>query len=319
MPLSVKDIFGVLKARFKVGAMAHIGDAVLGIAVLAQGWAFDLTMRRAGVDIREWVLEQVRQIRDAGFVNFGMNLLFAENDRLDEDVDLILEIRPGWVTISALTDPRGAVEYIRRLKAAGIYVGVLIGSLKQLNMILKYIPAELLPDFFVLEGRESGGHNGPCSLLELLQTVLPVIKKLGIVVGAAGAIGNAEMAAALFALGIDFIQIGSPLVISEECSAHPDCKKAICSANTTVQTGGGEYMHAVRTIPTPGALTLLRRANNGMAKKKFLNLARGTIPRGLLLGDPNGVMLIGEGVVALKKVRPVATILAEFEVPEEVA
>ena len=91
-------------------------------------------------------------------------------------------------------------------------------------------------DGFIAEGTESGGHVGEMTTMALVPQVVDAVKAPVI---AAGGIADGRQMAAAFALGACGVQVGTCLLVSEECPIHENYKKALlkAGANDTVVTG----------------------------------------------------------------------------------
>lgn len=301
------EIFGSEKSGC-VGALAHIGTPEIGIpAIIKGGVGFTMTMRHAGTDPDTWDLDQVDKFRKAGISNFGMNLLYAENPRIAKDVELIMRIKPRYVTVSAvpLRPPR---DIFKELREAGIILGMLIGNGRYLGVLEKTLDTATRPDFVVLEGNGSGGHNGSEDTATLMLSIR-AFKAAGYIVGIAGEINSREAANWAFKAGADFVQFGSRPAVCVESIAHPNYKDAVVAGVETIQTGE-RFMHAVRVLPTDFALELKRLENQPETTWESLSkVATGSIPQGLLNGSyTRGVFTIGKDVRFISRIQPIADI-----------
>jgi len=84
-------------------------------------------------------------------------------------------------------------------------------------------------DGVVAEGGESGGMQSR-SAVSTLNLVPQVVKMVSIPVVAAGGIYDGRGYAAAFALGAKGVQLGTRLILTEECAAHPNYKQALLEA-----------------------------------------------------------------------------------------
>jgi enoyl-[acyl-carrier protein] reductase II len=110
-------------------------------------------------------------------------------------------------------------------------------------------------DALILEGSEAGGHVGHVSLGILLQQVLFKIDEVPIFV--AGGIATGKYMAYLLLMGASGVQLGTYFVLTEECRAHPDFKKALIRAKArnavaTPQIGSELRVVAVRALKNKG-------------------------------------------------------------------
>lgn len=276
-----------------IGAMAHIGTSDLGIPVIQAGFGFCMTMIKANTDRDEWVTNEVNKLKKASDSNFGLNILMADNPRIKEDVELIIKMKPRFVTLSAVLRP--PTSNIKALHDAGIYVGILVGSARFTQLCIKVLGKDgIKPDFLIAEGNNSGGHLGPEDTDTLLKEVIPVAKKHNIAIGIAGGISDFSKASNAFSAGADFIQIGSWAAVSKESPAHPDYKERVFKSSETIVTAA-RFRHPVRALKSPFTEKLHAMENDSnMNWERFSEFARGSVPRGLLNGDwETGTMLCG--------------------------
>src|SRR6056297_2962583 len=122
----------------------------------------------------------------------------------------------------------------------------IISSLKAAKVIIKgwlrYF--NRLPDAFVLEGPQAGGHLGfkreflDSKHNHYLEEVIPSIKEFlytipekRIPLIAGGGVFSKKESDKLFAIGADGIQVGTSFIATQECDAHPAFKDTIINAN----------------------------------------------------------------------------------------
>ena len=318
--MDAQEIFGSDRPGV-VGAMAHIGTAELGIPSIEAGLGFCMTMMHDGQTPESWVPCQAGMMHEAGCSDFGINIFAAENKRLAEDILLALAIAPRFVTLSAVLRP--PVDEIRALNEAGIFVGCLVGSCRQLPLILRQLGEVAHLDFVVAEGKRSGGHNGPEDTPELIEGVIPQAKEAGLVVGIAGGIYCSGEADRAFSAGADFVQIGSAAAVSIESPANENYKKQVFRSAETVTTGDVLY-HPVRSLRSPKTeeLTAIEETARSYKstdvrfkglKDQFSEAGRGSVAAGLLKGDwQNGSFLIGTCVEHLTGPRTIQEIADEI-------
>ena len=137
-------------------------------------------------------------------------------------------------------------------------------------------------------------------------TTLPVI--------AAGGIACARQLRAAFALGAVGVQVGTCLLVAEECPIHQNYKEAILRAKDTdtVVTGriGGT---PVRVLKNRMAREYVKREKAGADKMELETFTLGGLRRAVLEGDTeNGSLMAGQVAGMCGAIRPVAEILAEL-------
>ena len=82
-------------------------------------------------------------------------------------------------------------------------------------------------DAVIAEGTESGGHVGETTTMALVPQVVDAVD---IPVIAAGGIASGRQLLAAYALGAIGAQVGTCLLVSEECPIHENYKKAVLKA-----------------------------------------------------------------------------------------
>ena len=78
-------------------------------------------------------------------------------------------------------------------------------------------------DALIIEGTEAGGHVGELTTMALVPQVLEAVD---IPVIAAGGIACGRQVLAAFALGAVGVQVGTCLLVAEECPIHENYKQA---------------------------------------------------------------------------------------------
>jgi nitronate monooxygenase len=163
-------------------------------------------------------------------------------------VDLFIEEKISVVSFHfGIPDP----GIVQKLKAEGIVLIATATCVKEAQLI-----EENNIDIVVAQGIEAGGNRGSFLNGNLpqvgLTSLIPHIKRrIGIPVIAAGAIMQAEAAAASFILGAEGVQMGSLFIKAKESGATKSWKEAITvtTDTTTILTNkwSGRYG---RCIPT---------------------------------------------------------------------
>ena len=88
----------------------------------------------------------------------------------------------------------------------------------------------------IAEGTESGGHVGEMTTMALIPQIVDAVS---VPVVAAGGIADGRQLTAAFALGASGVQLGTCLLVAEECPIHENYKNALLKAkdNGTIVTG----------------------------------------------------------------------------------
>jgi enoyl-[acyl-carrier protein] reductase II len=183
-------------------------------------------------------------------------------------------------------------------------------------------------DALILEGSEAGGHIGYVSLIILLQQVLFEVSEVPIFV--AGGIAKGTIIAHLLLMGASGCQLGTRFVLSEECTAHPDFKKAFIKAKAREAIATPQYdsklpVVAVRAIKNKGMenfgklqLRLLQdlqeyRITRNEAQYEVENYWIGSLKNAVLNGDTDfGSLMAGQSVGLVDKIMPIKDIFQEL-------
>lgn len=257
---------------------------------------------------------------------FGVNLIVL-HPRLDALVETCLEHEVGYVVLAGGLPPR---EAMRRLKAGGAKVLCFAPALPIARKLVRSGA-----DALVIEGAEAGGHIGPVSTSVLAQEILPEIREVPVFV--AGGIGHGEMIAAYLQMGAAGVQMGTVFVCAEEFTAHPAFKQAFVRAAArdavpSVQVDPEFKVIPVRALQNAGTrrfvetqIEVIGRYRRGELTQDEASLAiehfwAGALRRAVVEGDvENGSLMAGQSVGLVKRVQPMAAILAELVEQAETA
>ncbi len=183
-------------------------------------------------------------------------------------------------------------------------------------------------DALILEGSEAGGHVGHVSLGILLQQVLFKIDDVSIFV--AGGIASGTYIAHLLLMGAAGVQLGTFFVMTEECRAHPEFKKAFIRARArdavaTPQIGSELKVVAVRALRNKGLdafaelqVELLRKRRAGEishaeAQHHVEDFWVGALRRAVQDGDVDfGSLMAGQSVGLVSQILPLGQALGQL-------
>ena len=138
-----------------------------------------------------------------------------------------------------------------------------------------------------------------------------VIDSVNIPVIAAGGIADGRQFAAALSLGAIGIQIGTCLLVSEECPIHDNYKQALIKAkdNSTVVTGRS-LDAPVRILKNKMARDYLKLEKNAASRDELEQITLGGLRRAVFDGDMNtGSVMTGQVCGQLKEIKTVAEIL----------
>lgn len=181
-------------------------------------------------------------------------------------------------------------------------------------------------DALILEGSEAGGHIGHVSLTILLQQFLFEFgSSVPVFVG--GGIARGQMLAHLMLMGAAGCQLGTRFVMSRECTAHENFKKAFLKARARHAVATPQYdsklpVVAVRAIKNRGSeefgrlqLKLLAELEAGTitrekAQFEVENFWTGSLRRAVVEGDVEfGSLMAGQSVGLIDDIKPMREII----------
>ena len=290
----------ILGTEFPIiqGGMANIATGEFAAAVSNAG---ALGLIGAGGMDAESVRAHIRRCRELTDKPFGVNIMLM-NPAAPEIAKVVVEEGVKLVTTGAgVPSP-----YIPAWKEAGIKVFPVIAATTLVRRL-----APLGVDGFIAEGTESGGHVGELTTMALVPQVceltdLPVI--------AAGGIASGRQLAAAFALGACGAQVGTCLLVSEECPIHDNYKQALLKAKDSDTVVTGRSVNApVRILKNQMSREYLSRERAGAGREELEQYTLGSLRRAVFDGDTRtGSLMAGQVAGMLHEIRPLRTILEEL-------
>jgi enoyl-[acyl-carrier protein] reductase II len=233
---------------------------------------------------------------------FGVNLMLM-NPQADEMADLIAREKIRVVTTGA----GNPGKYMDRWKEQGILVIPVAASVALARRLVR-----AGADLIIAEGGESGGHVGEMTTMTL---VPQMIDQIDVPVIAAGGIADGRQLAAAYALGACGVQVGTCLLVSEECPIHENYKKALLDSgdNSTVVTGRSQNA-PVRVLKNQMARQYLKLEKEVASREELEKLTLGSLRKAVFDGNTKeGSLMAGQVCGQLKEIRPVADIFASLE------
>ena len=280
------------------GGMANIATGEFAAAVSNAG---ALGLIGAGGMDAESVRDHLRRCTSLTDKPFGVNIMLM-NPAAPEIAKVVVEEGVKIVTTGAGVPS----QYIPAWKEAGIKVFPVIAATTLVRRL-----APLGVDGFIAEGTESGGHVGELTTMALVPQVceltdLPVI--------AAGGIASGRQLAAAFALGACGAQIGTCLLVSEECPIHINYKQALLKAKDSDTTVTGRSVGApVRILKNQMSREYLAKERAGADKMELEHYTLGSLRRAVFDGDTKtGSLMAGQVAGMLHEIRPLRAILEEL-------
>lgn len=281
------------------GGMANIATGEFAAAVSNAG---ALGLIGAGGMDAETLRGHIRRCRElVGDKPFGVNIMLM-NPAAPEMAKVVVEEGVKVVTTGAGVPS----QFIPSWKEAGIKVFPVVSATALVRRL-----APMGVDGFIAEGTESGGHVGELTTMALVPQIcavtdLPVI--------AAGGVASGRQLAAVFALGACGAQIGTCLLVSEECPIHANYKQALLNAKDNDTTVTGRTVGApVRILKNQMAREYLSRERAGADKMELERYTLGSLRRAVFEGDTKtGSLMAGQVAGMLHEIRPLRTILEEL-------
>ena len=291
----------LLGTRYPIiqGGMANIATGEFAAACSNAG---ALGLIGSGGMNAEELRANIRRCRERTDKPFGVNIMLMHPEA-DTFAQIVVEEGVRVVTTGA----GNPGKYLPQWKQAGITV-IPVVSAALLARHLEKTGADAL----IAEGTESGGHVGEMTTMALVPQVVDTVN---LPVIAAGGIADGRQMAAALALGACGVQVGTCLLVSEECPIHPNYKAALLKAkdSDTIVTGriGGT---PVRVLKNRMSREYVRQEKAGADKMELEKFTLGSLRRAVFEGDTNtGSLMAGQVCGMLHEIRPVADILAELD------
>ena len=294
------DIRDIIKTKYPIiqVGMANIATGEFAAAISNAG---GLGLIAAGGMKPEELRENIDRARQLTDQPFGVNIMLL-HPQVDELMEIVIEKKVPVVTTGA----GNPGKYISALKEAGVKVMPVVAS-----VALAQRMERLGVDAVIAEGTESGGHVGEMTTMAL---VPQVVDGVSIPVVAAGGIASGRQMLAAYALGACGVQVGTCLLVSEECPVHQNYKQAVLDASDsdTIVTGriGGT---PVRVLKNRMAREYVRQERAGASKEELEIYTLGSLRKAVFDGNvKEGSLMAGQVAGQLHKIRPAAAILEEL-------
>ena len=291
----------LLGTRYPIiqGGMANIATGEFAAACSNAG---ALGLIGSGGMNAEELRANIRRCRERTDKPFGVNIMLMHPEA-DTFAQIVVEEGVRVVTTGA----GNPGKYLPQWKQAGITVIPVVSA-----AILARHLEKMGADALIAEGTESGGHVGEMTTMALVPQVVDTVN---LPVIAAGGIADGRQMAAALALGACGVQVGTCLLVSEECPIHPNYKAALLKAkdSDTIVTGriGGT---PVRVLKNRMSREYVRQEKAGADTMELEKFTLGSLRRAVFEGDTNtGSLMAGQVCGMLHEIRPVADILAELD------
>lgn len=276
---------------FIQGGMANIATGEFAAAVSNAG---GLGLIGAGGMTTEVLRDNIRRCKALTDKPFGVNLMLMNPDA-PEMARMIVEEGVKIVTTGA----GNPASYMELWKEHEMIVIPVISS----SLLARKMEA-CGADAVIAEGTESGGHVGEMSTMALVPQIVDAVD---IPVIAAGGIADGRQFAAAMALGAAGVQLGTCLLVTEECPIHENYKQALLKAkdNDTIVTGRIAGT-PVRILKNQMAREYVKQEKLGADKMELERYTLGSLKRAVLEGDvKTGSLMAGQVAGQLQEIRPV--------------
>lgn len=286
------------KYPFIQGGMANIATGEFAAAVSNAG---GLGLIGAGGMDAEMLRDNIRKCKALTDKPFGVNIMLM-NPHADAMSDIVVEEGVKIITTGA----GNPGKYVEKWKNAGIIVIPVVASVALAKKM-----ESLGVDALVAEGTEAGGHIGETTTMALVPQIVDAVS---IPVVAAGGIASGRQLAAAFALGACGAQLGTCLLVSEECPIHQAYKEAIVKASdiSTVVTGRIAGT-PVRIIKNTMAREYIKMEKEGADKMDLEKFTLGSLRRAVFEGDTKtGSLMAGQVAGQLNEIKPLSVIFEEM-------
>lgn len=277
------------------GGMANIATGKFAAQVSNAGALGLIASGGMNAEALEKEIAECRKLTDKPF---GVNLMLMNPD-VDNIAQLLADEKIGIITTGAGMPGK----YVGMWKANGSKVIPVVASTALARKV-----EQQGADAVIAEGGESGGHVGDMTTMTL---VPQVIEKVSIPVIAAGGIATGKQFVAAMALGAVGVQIGTCLLVSEECPIHENYKLALIKARDNSTTVTGRSLDApVRILKNDMAREYIKVERSGGTREELEQFTLGGLRRAVLDGDvKNGSVMAGQVCGQLKEIQPLSVIL----------
>ncbi len=295
--MTLREILG-LEFPFIQGGMANIATGEFAAAASNAG---GLGIIGSGGMNAEMLEEHIKRAKSLTDKPFGVNLMLM-NPECDKMAELL--VREGVPVVT--TGAGSPSKYMEMWKAAGIKVAPVVSG-AALARRLEQAGADLL----IAEGCESGGHIGELTTMALVPQVVDAVQ---LPVVAAGGIADSRQLLAAFALGAVGAQLGTCLLVSEECPIHANYKEAVLKARDSSTTVTGRIAGApVRILKNAMTRDYLKLEKSGAELLELEKFTLGGLRRAVFDGDvQRGSLMAGQVAGLLKEIKPLRQIFEEL-------
>ncbi len=294
---NLAKILGI-KYPFIQGAMADIADGKFAAAASNAG---AMGIIASGGLTTEGLEENIEIARSLTDKPFGVNVML-KLPNVDEVAELVTRMKVPFLTTGA----GNPGKYMEMWKEAGIKVFPVVPS-----VALAQRMENAGADGVIAEGTESGGHVGELATMPLVKQVVDAVS---IPVVAAGGIASGEQFIAALALGACGAQLGTCLLVSEECPVHQSYKEAVIKAKDIDTVVTGRFAGSpVRQLKNHMSRAYLKDEKAGQSREELGHYMIGALRRAVEQGDVrDGSVIAGQVAGQVKEIKPIAQIFEDI-------
>jgi len=290
----------ILNIKYPIiqGAMANIATASFAADVSNSG---ALGIIGTGAMNVEQAREEIHKCRELTDKPFGVNVMMM-NPATKEIMEMIAKERVAVVTTGA----GNPGPYIDMLKESGAKVFPVVPSVA-LAIRMERAGADAL----IVEGGEAGGHVGEQTTMALIPQVVDAVN---VPVIAAGGIADGRGFNAALALGAIGVQVGTCLLVAEECPVHINYKNAVLKAKDTDTVVTGRSMGSpVRVLKNKMTRDHLKIEAEAFDREALEKLTLGSLRKAVFDGDiDNGSVMMGQIGGLCNEIKPLGEIITDI-------
>ena len=296
----LSEILGI-EFPFIQGGMANIATGEFAAAVSNAG---ALGLIGSGGMNAETLREHIHRCRSLTDKPFGVNIMLM-NPQAPEMAQIVAQEEIPVVTTGA----GNPGTYVKLWKEAGCKIFPVVPA----TVLAKRL-ADLGVDGVIAEGTESGGHVGELTTMALVPQVVDAMAPYGIPVVAAGGIADGRQLLAAFALGACGVQVGTCLLVSQECPIHENYKAALLKAKDSDTIVTGRIAGTpVRCLKNRMTRAYVAKEKAGAEKMELEQYTLGSLRRAVFDGDVDtGSLMAGQVAGMLHEIKPLRQIFTEL-------
>ena len=279
------------------GGMAWVANAELASAVSNGGGLGIIAAANTPPDILEQEILKAKSMLKPG-VPFGLNIML-----MSPTADAALEVAARQKVPVVTTGAGSPGKVLEKLKPLGTIVIPVVASVTQARRVEKQGA-----DAVVAEGMEAGGHIGELTTMVLTPQIAQAVK---IPVVCAGGVVDGRGVVAAFALGAEGVQVGTRFICCDECTVHPNYKKAVLDARDRSTAITGQSLgHPVRCLRNKLTAEFERLEAERAPASEIEALGTGKLRAAVVDGDTDwGSLMSGQSAAMVNEILPAKTII----------